>query len=249
VRRLLLEAGRPVLLVSTQLIEAGVDVDFPVVYRALAPADSLQQAAGRANREGRLGPNGGTVVVFDPADGGIPQAYRTQVGVTAEHFGAGTSDPDDPGVLAHYYQALYQALAIEGRNSRGSTIQRNRAQADFLAVAEGPLRDAGRSSQRDRRLAFRMIDDDTVPVVVFYQPEAERAGIPGLLAKLRSADTPNIDVLRALQPFITSMRRTTRDRPEVAARCRPVVGDLVEWVGDYDAAGLVLEPSGEEPIA
>jgi CRISPR-associated endonuclease/helicase Cas3 len=93
--RRLLKADRPVLLVSTQLIEAGVDVDFPVVYRALAPADSLQQAAGRANREGQLGPDGGVVVVFDPADGGAPSAYRTQVGVTAEHFGAGRADPDD----------------------------------------------------------------------------------------------------------------------------------------------------------
>src|SRR5262249_46785881 len=49
-----LERGDPVAVVSTQLIEAGVDVDFPVVFRAWAPADSLQQAAGRANRGARL---------------------------------------------------------------------------------------------------------------------------------------------------------------------------------------------------
>jgi CRISPR-associated endonuclease/helicase Cas3 len=250
--RRLLKDDRPVMLVSTQLIEAGVDVDFPVVYRALAPADSLQQAAGRANREGRLGTEGGLVVVFDPADGGMPSAYHTQVGVTAEHFGAGSADPDELGALARYYRALYQALAIEGRGSQASTIQRNRAQGDFLAVADGPLRDAGRSSTRDRRLAFRMIDDDTVPVVVNYQPaepDGERVAVPDLLAQLRSADTPNVDVLRALQPFVTSLRRTTRDRPEVAAWCRPVLGDLVEWVGRYDAAGLVVAPSGEEPTA
>jgi CRISPR-associated endonuclease/helicase Cas3 len=247
--RQLLAAERPVLLVSTQLIEAGVDVDFPAVYRALAPADSLQQAAGRANREGRLGTDGGLVVVFDPADGGVPSAYHTQLGVTAEHFGAGSADPDDLGVLARYYRALYQTLALEGRDSRASTIQRNRAQGDFLAVTDGPQRDAGRSSKRDRRLAFRMIDDDTVPVVVSYQPrkpDAEPVAVADLVAQLRSADTPDIEVLRALQPFITSLRRTTRDRPEVAVWCRPVLGDLVEWVGGYDDAGLVLDPSGEE---
>jgi CRISPR-associated endonuclease/helicase Cas3 len=250
--RQLLADDRPVLLVSTQLIEAGVDVDFPAVYRALAPADSLQQAAGRANREGRLGTDGGLVVVFDPADGGVPSAYHTQLGVTAEHFGAGSADPDDLGVLARYYRALYQALAIEGRDSRASTIQRNRAQGDFLAVTDGPQRDAGRSSKRDRRLAFRMIDDDTVPVAVCYQPsepDAEPVAVADLVAQLRSADTPDIEVLRALQPYITSLRRTTRDRPEVAAWCRPVLGDLVEWVGGYDDAGLVLDPSGEEPGA
>src|SRR5690606_10761578 len=61
--------GERVLLVSTQLVEAGVDVDFPVVFRALAPADSLLQAAGRANREGQLA-SGGRVIFFDPCDGG-----------------------------------------------------------------------------------------------------------------------------------------------------------------------------------
>jgi CRISPR-associated endonuclease/helicase Cas3 len=250
--RRLLAAGSPVLLVSTQLIEAGVDVDFPVVYRALAPADSLQQAAGRANREGRLGRDGGLVVVFDPADGGAPPAYGTQVGVTGELFGPGSADPDDPETLARYYRALYQALAVERRGSRGSTIQRNRAQGDFLAVADGPLRDAGRSAGRDCRLAFRMIDDDTVPVVVAYQPvnpaDAGRVAVADLLGRLRRATAPDVEVLRALQPFIASLRRITRDRPDVAEQCRAVLGDLVEWVGGYDDAGLVLAPTGEEPI-
>ena len=59
-----LKEGRPCRVVSTQLIEAGVDVDFPVVYREVAGTDSVLQAAGRCNREGRL-PNPGHVVVFD----------------------------------------------------------------------------------------------------------------------------------------------------------------------------------------
>ena len=119
-----LAAGLPVLLVSTQLVEAGVDVDFPVVYRAVAPADSLWQAAGRANREGRLGDGGGRVVVFDPADGGMPGSYRTQVGTALRHFGPGKPDPDDLATLGRYYQDLYRSVGVERRTGRGATIQR-----------------------------------------------------------------------------------------------------------------------------
>lgn len=63
-----LKAGEPVRVVSTQLVEAGVDLDFPVVYRAMAGLDSVMQAAGRCNREGRMA-EPGEVYIFSLTDG------------------------------------------------------------------------------------------------------------------------------------------------------------------------------------
>ncbi len=85
--RALLGRGEPVQVVSTNLIEAGVDVDFPRLYRAWAPPESLQQAAGRCNRDGRL--PSGTVIVFDPTDGGRPRSdeYRPAVQTGEQFFG------------------------------------------------------------------------------------------------------------------------------------------------------------------
>ncbi len=243
-----LTAGLRVLLVSTPLIEAGVDVDFPVVYRAVAPADSLWQAAGRANREGHLGDRGGRVVVFDPADGGMPGAYRTQVDTALGHFGPGKADPDDIAVLSRYYQDLYRSIGVESRTGRGATIQRNRHALDFLAVADGPQPEAG-AGRRNRSLAFRMIDDDSVPVAVPYGDARQQQIVASAITQLRDADTADTRWLRALQPYTVAIRKVTAARPEVAAMLRPIAGDLSEWVGGYDDAGLVVEPSGEEYIA
>lgn len=224
-----LAGGGPVVLVATQLIEAGVDVDFPVVYRALAPADSLLQAAGRANREGR-GNTPGSVVVFDAEGAGNPPSYRTPVAMTRRFFGPGLADPDEIGALARYYPALYHAVNVD-EGPRATAIERNRKQLFFRSVVDGPIVDAA-TGRRDPAKAFRMLDDDGVSVVVTSYQDGGR--VADLLTALRSGADPGAHALRRLQPFTVSLPSWVAARPDVAALLRPVVEGVWEWAGEYD---------------
>lgn len=114
------KAGLPCRVVATQCIEAGVDLDFDVMYRALAPLDSIIQAAGRCNRNGRLA-GGGRVVVFEPEEEGrlYPGSSGSKLGNWYENAAVLVKrlcarqplDIDSPQHMKTYYQQLFAGQA------------------------------------------------------------------------------------------------------------------------------------------
>lgn len=114
------KAGLPCRVVATQCIEAGVDLDFDVMYRALAPLDSIIQAAGRCNRNGRLA-DGGCVVVFEPEEEGClyPGSSGSRLGNWYENAAMLVKrlctkhplDIDSPAHMKEYYQELFAGQA------------------------------------------------------------------------------------------------------------------------------------------
>lgn len=191
------KAGLPICplhVVSTQLIEAGVDVDFPVVFRALAGLDSIAQAAGRCNREGRLmrgeDEAKGEVHIFmppEPAPSGLllkgEQATRALLAL----------DPNPtlaPHLFERYFRLWFAAInSMDKEDIVGLLTPGNGLEISFRTAAE----------------KFQLIPNDSVPIIARWG-EAEK-----WLAKLK-ADKPDRWMMRKLQRYSVSVRRNFLDR-------------------------------------
>lgn len=169
-----LDAGLQVRLISTQLIEAGVDIDFPVVYRALAGLDSITQAAGRCDREGKLtaaaGKPGGRVVIFESPQ--LPPAgFIRNTGASAAEVLAGNPpDPLSPDAVESYFRTHYwkHADSTDEKHILDCWPDLSRRAAHLSPE------DAARETLLGFRFrtcaeAFRLIDDSySEPVVIPY---------------------------------------------------------------------------------
>ena len=195
-RRLSRDANTPCRVISTQVIEAGVDVDFPAVYRARAGLDSVAQASGRCNREGRLlGADGrpglGRVYVFDydsktyPTSPMIERAADAFREVAPDH-------PHDllaPEAIDAYFRLHYWQQG--GDHGRGWDLGVDRQSImDCFRTDPNVLLHAQFRTAAD---AYRLIDDAQTPVLV---PYGERG--KALIDELeRLPETPMPFLLRA----------------------------------------------------
>lgn len=226
-RRLM--AGAPCRVISTQLVEAGGDIDFPVVYRALAGLDSIAQAAGRCNREGKLNASGrlGGVQVFIPPNPAPPGLLRKGEDTMREMPAIPGFDPQEPTSYTRYFENYYAKLnATTGRP--GSKIIFN----------HDLVRDFPHVSFRTAAREFRMIDDAQQAVLVRWGDN------DSLLNELRCIG-PTRENMRALQRNCVNLPRRHVRAFHARGLIEEIQPDFWLWIGKYDRiTGLDLFGEG-----
>jgi CRISPR-associated endonuclease/helicase Cas3 len=206
-----LTEGHPVRLVSTSLIEAGVDVDFPMVLRAAAGIDSIAQAAGRCNREGRLD-HLGEVIVFTPtSEGATPPEEVAQIAqIGAKILARHKDDPLSEAAVSEYFRELLWTQGPDALDAARVDPDGVRTIGILKEIAEA----GDKCHFRFAKIAdaFQMIDDGQAPVIV----RGGRWGIDAdLLGKLTFASGTG-GIARALQPFVVSVPHHIRRELETS---------------------------------
>ena len=212
-----LQTGETCRVISTSLIEAGVDVDFPEVWREEGGLDSIIQAAGRCNREGKRDREASTVYVFK-GESGVPMLFRQQTEamyIALEQCGA----LDTQEAMTAYYEAL---LLFKGDNIDQKGIIEKCSAMRFRDIAE----------------SFHLIENDTINV---YIPTEENGD---LLMQLRQ-DNYGKSMLRRLQRDAVSIYKEQYDELlrggclEITKSGFAILQDMKCY--DSESRGLVVE--------
>lgn len=222
-----LKDNEPCIVISTSLIESGVDVDFPCGYRELSSLDSILQTAGRVNRNGLRDCNDCTLFVFDG-----PQAeYRAlKNGISKSQydnmgdFGNRKSitkdilqkyDADSPKAIHEYFSRLY--------GYKGDGLDK----FDIVKMASSKLIPFQDISQK-----FKIIDEDTVTVIISQTAEASE-----LVGKIRN-QTATKDDIRKVGKYAVSVRRSRYDKC-LAASTEVLTTKICNDVEEPDICSLV----------
>ena len=199
-----LKKGEPCRVIATSLIEAGVDVDFPLVMRAEAGLDSVAQAAGRCNREGKRSSENSFVWIFAPEEQWkAPPELAAQAAVmrlTADSF---SDDLLSTQAVAAYFAELYQLKGSELDNKKILKMHNDTGQSldfPFQTIAD----------------KFRMIESHMQPLIVPFDGEAEN-----LISSLRYADHIG-GLLRKLQPYTVQIPESALAALYKAGRIEPI---------------------------
>lgn len=199
-----LKNGEPCRVIATSLIEAGVDVDFPLVMRAEAGLDSVAQAAGRCNREGKRSSENSFVWIFAPEEQWkAPPELATQAAVmrlTADSF---SDDLLSTQAVVAYFKDLYDLRGKELDHKQILQMHRNAGQSldfPFQTIAD----------------KFRMIESHMQPLIIPFDVEAKN-----LISSLRHADRIG-GLLRKLQPYIVQIPEKALAALYKAGRIEPI---------------------------
>ncbi len=208
-----LAAGKPVRLIATSLVEAGVDVDFPVVWRAEAGLESIVQAAGRCNREGKR-PRG-DIHVFTPeaAEGRKAPPEVRQFADVARGVLRGHDDPLSLEAIRDYFHRLYWVKENE-LDAKGilDMLREQRSSLDF------PFETIARE--------FQVIESGMLPVIVPYRGAAEPGRpVEQLLAELEDGGRAG-GINRDLQPYVVQVPPKVRAALIRAGAAQVVQPDL-----------------------
>ncbi|MCL7489415.1 MAG: CRISPR-associated endonuclease Cas3'' [Desulfobulbaceae bacterium] len=191
IRKSLLRKDYPFFVISTSLVEAGVDIDFPVVYRALTGIDSIAQAAGRCNREDKLIMNGkkvyGKTVVFVPTN--QPQYVRQQAGIARELLQGGNLDNLlSPENYEKYFRQRFWQLGEDALDKKR-----------IMELLSGRMNYYFRTAAQ----RFRLIEDDWQESVLVPYGEAVK-----LLGRLTSESWHERALLRQMGRFIVGIPKS-----------------------------------------
>ena len=172
--------GQPIRVVTTQLIEAGVDIDFPVVYRQEAGLDSILQAAGRCNREGKL--NLCTTYVFSLGkEHPLPPGFMTQTNNARLNLGQ-QHDWFAPEAMTCYFKQLH---------SRVDNFDSKQMQ-ELLYKPACEFEEAARQ--------FHLIDDQTTSVIINWKDSMK-------LYNLLISQGPTYDLMKKLSHYSVNIRK------------------------------------------